>query len=143
MFTVQIQADDFKDPVKWAAVAQALELPSGRTEAIVSRIPGLLPVEPGMKIESHGKPPEEWMIGEAVDGKRHWIIHTGESRFIAEVVDDGESLNPPFEYQMRSGQWLCNFTWYDAPPEDLTILCREAEEAIEMYDEILGNDAVL
>lgn len=141
MFTVKIKQSDFKDPAQWQAIAQALELPPGRTEAIVTRIPGLLPVEAGWKVESHAKPPEEWMVAEGVDGQRQWIVHTAEPRFIAEIVDDdNDSLNPPFEYQTNSGQWLCNFTWYDPPPEDLTILCREAEEAIEMYDENLGLD---
>lgn len=141
MLTMKLSRDDFRDETKWAELALALELPEGRTEAIVTRIPGLLPVEPGMKIETHGKEPDEWMIAESIDGERQWIVHTTGPRFIAEIVDDDEDVfNPPFEYQMRSSQWLCNFTWYDAPPEDLTILCREAEEAIEIYDAKLDLD---
>jgi len=142
MFTVKLDRSDFKDPSRWTEIANALELPEGRTWAIVARIPGLLPVVTRIKIECHGKEPDEWMLGEAIDGKRQWIIHTRGTQFIAEIVDDeDDALNPPFEYRMSSGQWLCNFTWYDdAPPQDLMILCREAEEAIEIYDEILGID---
>lgn len=141
MLTVKLSRDDFKSSAKWSQIAESLELPEGRDEAIVTRIPGLMPVEPGMKINSQIKQPDEWMVGESIDGKRQWIVHTRGHRFIAEIIDDEEDiLNPPFEYQMRSGQWLCNFVWFDYPPADLTIVCMEAQEAIEMYDSNLGID---
>ena len=139
MLTVKLSQSDFKDPAKWAEVAKSIELPTGRMEAIVMRIPGLLPVEPGWEVETSIKPPDEWMVGEAIDGRRQWIVHTREPRFIAEIIDDDDELNPPFEYQMSSSQWLCNFLWLDEPPEDLTILCAEAEGVIETYDAILNK----
>jgi len=139
MFTVKISKSDFKNPGRWAELARLLDLPDGRMEAIVMRMPGLLPVEPATKIETHGKEPEEWLIAESLDGEREWVIHNREPRFMAEIVDDEEdTFNPPFEYQLKNGQWLCNFNWLEPPPEDLTILCNEAETAIEIYDENLG-----
>ena len=141
MFIVKISRGDFRDPHKWDDIQKSLELPPGSFEAIVTRIPGLLPVRPIMKVDTEIKLPDEWMIGESIDGERQWVVHTTEPRFFAEIVDDSDDMfNPPFEYQMRSSQWLCNFLWFDYPPEDLTILCREAEEAIEMYDTELGLD---
>ncbi len=141
MFCVKISKSDFKSPAKWAEIAKSLELPAGRNEAIVMRIPGLLPVEEGMKIEQSIKQPEEWIIGESIDGHRQWIIHARKPRFIAEIFDDEDTPRlSPFEYQLDSGQWLSNFLWQDQPPEDLTLLCIEAGEAIEKYDEILGAD---
>jgi len=133
MFTIKISKMDVT-PEKWLEIEKSLELPPGRDEVIVMRIPGLLPVEAGFAVNTQIKEPDEWMIGESIDGERQWIVHCRRPRFIAEIVDDDDKLNPPFEYQMRSGQWLCNFYWFDAPPEDLTILCMETQEAIEMYD---------
>ena len=141
MLTVKISQNDFKDPHQWDMIAESLELPPGRREAIVTRIPGLLPVQAAMKIDIQIKESDEWMIGESIDGERQWVIHAQTPKFIAEIVDDSEDeFNPPFEYQTRSGQWLCNFLWLDYPPEDLTVLCREAAEAIEMYDDAVGLD---
>ena len=141
MMTVKLSCKDFKDFDKWHEIVKSLELPEGRDEVIVTRIPGLLPVKPGMKIDTQIKEPDEWMIGESTDGQRQWIVHTKEPRFIAEIVDDDEDMfNPPFEYQMRNNQWLCNFVWYDYPPDDLTIICMEAQESIEIYDSNLGID---
>jgi hypothetical protein len=141
MLTVKLSRNDFCDLEKWQQIAEALELPPVNKEVIVMRIPGLLPVELGMKIDIKIKQPDEWMIGESIDGKRQWIVHTQKPRFLAEIIDDDKDVfNPPFEYQMRNGQWLCNFTWYDYPAEDITILCLEAEDAIETYDRILDVD---
>jgi len=142
MFCVKIKKSDFKSAARWAEITAALELPEGRDEVIVMRIPGLLPVKEGWKIEQQIKLPEEWMIGESVKGKRQWIVHTFEPRFIAEIFDDdSEDMGiGGLQYQMRNCQWLCNFLWLDPPPEDLTSLLQEAEDAIEIYDYYLNGE---
>jgi len=140
MFTVKIQKSDFKQQTKWQAIAEALELPAGRSETIVMRIPGLIPVQEGFKIESEIPQPSEWLWADDVGGEHSYVIHTHTPRFIAEIVEDEEALNPPFEYQTKRGEMLCNFIWLDPPPEDLTILLNEAEIFIEEYDKASGVD---
>jgi len=140
MFTVKLTKSDFADPVKWEEIAEALQLPDGRDEVIVMRIPGLLPVEPGWEIKQKVKQPSEWLWADDVEGKHSYIIHTRRPRFIAEIVDDNKTFNPPFEYETQSGETLCNFIWLDPPPEDLTLLLNEAENFLAEYDAATGID---
>ena len=144
MLTVKLNQSDFADPARWQQVARDLELPEGRNHVIVTRIPGLVPVEPGWKIEQEIPQPEEWLWGDSCrkeDGTvRSYIVHTHEPRFIAALKDDSDSLDPPFEYILSDGSKLCNFVWLDPPPEDLTALLNEAEQFINDYDNQLESD---
>jgi len=142
MFTTKIKKADFKKPEKWREIAEALQLPEGRDEALVMRIPGLLPVKAGWKIDTKIPQPSEWLWADDVGGLHSYIMHTRQPRFIAELVEDDEALNPPFEYETRRGETLCNFVWLDEPPEDLTQLLGEVEEFLADYDAYMeaGND---
>ena len=140
MFTVKIQKSDFKNPAKWQEVVESLELPPERSEAIVMRIPGLLPVGEGAEITTNIPQPSEWLWADDVGAKHSYIIHTHQPRFIAEMSDEDE-LHPPFEFCLKTGEMLCNFTWLDPPPEDLTQVLNEAETFILEYDKKnLGAD---
>lgn len=132
MFTVKISKNDVS-PEKWRQIVEALELPEGMDEVIVTRIPGLVPVEEGWKIEQNKIEFPEWLIADDLDRKRWFVLHTKEPRFIAEIAD-GESFNPPFEYELDSGEYLCNFLWFDLPPEDMTLICEQVNQIIEQYD---------
>ncbi|HIJ66819.1 MAG TPA: hypothetical protein HPP51_00850 [Planctomycetes bacterium] len=139
MLTVKIEKTDFKDPNKWQEIAKSLELPDDRVAAIVMRIPGLLPVKPGLKVPTEVPQPSKWLWADDADGAHSYIIHTRSPRFIAEIASDDE-LHPPFEYVLEGGEMLCNFNWIDQPPEDLTALLNEAVNFIHEYDQNSGVD---
>ena len=132
MLTVKISKNDVA-PEKWHHIAESLELPEGREEVIVTRIPGLLPVEEGWKVAQRKIDLPEWLIADNLDKERWFILHTTEPRFLAEIAD-GESFNPPFEYELDSGEYLCNFLWFEPPPEDLTLICEQVNQVLELYD---------
>ena len=139
MFTVKLQKTDFKNSAKWQQIAKDLDLPESRNHVIVTRIPGLLPVEAGWETETNIVQPSEWLWADDAGGVHSYIVHTHSPRFIAEIVEDDE-LHPPFEYQLITGETLCNFTWLDPPPEDLTALLNEAENFLAEYDDKSGVD---
>jgi hypothetical protein len=137
MLACKISKTDFKDPRKWQQLGKDLELPAGQDYAIITRIPGLLPVKEGAAVLQNIPPASEWLWADDLDGKHSYIIHTRSPRFWAELADDDE-LRPPFEYQLKNGEWLCNFFWIDSPPEDLTLLLQDAEEFLTDYDQRMG-----
>ena len=133
MFTVKLSKSDFVSSEKWDEITESLELPEGREHVIVTRIPGLLPVEEGWKVDTSVPQPVEWLWADDAGGKRSFLVHTYHPRFIAEIIDNDEELHPPFEYITSCGEMLCNFNWIDAPPEDLTQLLNEAEIFLDEY----------
>ena len=141
MLTVKLTAKDFKSPAKWAEIKVSLELPPGGDEAIITRIPGLLPVEPGAKIDQNIERPPVWLLADDVFGDKWYLIHTIEPRFICRVADEEEEhCLSPFDYETSDGQDLCHFIWFDNPPEDLTAILNEAEQFMADYDERCENE---
>ena len=136
MLTVKISKADFKSDKKWAEIAKSLDLPGGRDEAIITRIPGLLPVEAGMEIQQGIERPPAWLLADDTKGDRWYLIHTAEPRFICRVADDEDGVDPAgLHYETTDEQDLCHFVWIDNPPEDLTALLNEAEQFLADYDE--------
>ena len=133
MLTVKLSREDFRDPGKWNQIVTSLELPKNRQEVIVTRIPGLIPVKEGWQVQQHQIKLPEWLIAEDLDRQRWFVLHCADPRFLAEIADT-ERFNPPFEYELESGEYLCNFMWFDEPPEDLTWICEQVNQLIEQYD---------
>jgi hypothetical protein len=81
-----------------------------------------------------------WLFGENIDGKRQFIIHTQEPRFIGEIVDTDDGFNeitkvqfidePEFPLPAKKGGKLA---------KGLARLMREAGEALIKYDKNLDD----
>jgi len=77
----------------------------------------------------------EWIVGEAADDFRWYIIHTAEPAFIAEVVDSDEAGDAAVA-AMDDDTVLACVRWIGIPPspERAAELFRAARRAMRAYD---------
>jgi hypothetical protein len=74
-----------------------------------------------------------WLVGENVNGKRQFIIHTQEPRFVGEIFDND-----------AGGSDITDIQFIDQPVIDeqtagkMAKLMREAGDALIKYDKNLG-----
>ena len=75
-----------------------------------------------------------WLFGENMNGKRQFIFHTHEPRFIGEIFDNDSGGNDIENVQFIDDQPEI----FDGIEKELAKLMREAGEALAKYDEKLG-----
>lgn len=88
------------------------------------------------------EPTPEWLICEDIYGDRTFVFHSGEPRFLCEIIDEGlgdASAAPP-SHRMRDGRTVGGFVWFGpapAAPEEIGNFARKAAEALEDYEDNL------
>lgn len=133
---MRLKKEDVR-PGVWERITAELQLPDGAEEAVVMRMPGLLPVEPAtVTAAAPDWPMPPWLLADDPFSGRWYLVHTARPRFICRVADDEEEPDPAgLHYITADGQDLCHFVWIDNPPKDLTALLAEAEQYLEDYDD--------
>lgn len=83
--------------------------------------------------------PPVWIVGDAVDGTRTYLVRTAAPRFIARIADedDDAAALADFSFTLLDGRSLTDFHWMDAAPRGgkLVALLNLAATAIRDYDE--------
>lgn len=138
MLTIRLKSNEFP-PKRWLQIARDLELPEGATEAVVMRLPGLVPFDAAMEISSPASRVPAWLLAYDVHSGRWYLIHMARPRFVCRVADEDDATEPAgLHYITAKEQDLCEFVWLDPPPEDLTAIMNEAEQYLADYDDECG-----
>lgn len=92
-------------------------------------------------------PRDEWIIGEGIDRRREYIVHTASPRFIARVVEcevDGLPIQEQQPADAVSGITLCEIVWIDQPQLGaVTALLEAACNALEDNNAAYHHPAAL
>lgn len=84
----------------------------------------------------------KWLRCDDCGGRRRFILHAAQPRFIAEIVDDDDlSIDDlKLSYSVGDNQSLTRFEFWDAPPAEFARLDALLTRAMEVCIEWLAEE---